>query len=82
MIFIASLPASIPVGAEAARGPEEIQQPGESHGVIIRVARRGYSYDNALAEFNGLFKAELIRPHGSCSRLDVLELAMLEYLDW
>lgn len=32
--------------------------------------------------FRGLFKIELIRPHGPWYGLDDLELATLEYIDW
>jgi putative transposase len=40
------------------------------------------SYDNALAEsFNGLFKAELIHPHGPWKGLDDVEFATLSYID-
>ncbi|GAA1180524.1 integrase core domain-containing protein [Pseudonocardia alaniniphila] len=49
---------------------------------VSSVGSRGDSYDNALAEsFNGLFKTELIRPHGPWRGLDDLELAVLEYVD-
>jgi putative transposase len=52
-------------------------------GAVSSVGRRGDSYDNALAEsFNGLFKTELIRPHGPWQGLDDLELSTLEYIDW
>ncbi len=52
-------------------------------GALSSVGSRGDSYDNALAEsFNGIFKAGLIRRHGPWTRLDAVELATLEYLDW
>jgi len=52
-------------------------------GAVASVGSRGDSYDNALAEsFNGLYKAELIRHEGPWRRLDDVELATLDYLDW
>jgi putative transposase len=52
-------------------------------GVVASVGSRGDSYDNALAEsFNGLYKTEVIRPHGPWRGLDDVEYATLEYVDW
>jgi putative transposase len=43
----------------------------------------GDAYDNALAESEiGLFKTELIRPHGPWRGLDDVEIATLEWVDW
>ena len=48
-----------------------------------RSARRGDSYDNALAEsFNSLYKWELIYPQGPWRGLDDVEFATLGYVDW
>jgi putative transposase len=52
-------------------------------GMAASVGSRGDSYDNALAEsFNGLYKTEVIRPHGPWRGLDDVEYATLEYVDW
>ena len=43
----------------------------------------GDAYDNALAEsVIGLFKTELIKPHGPWRTADQVELATLDYVDW
>lgn len=53
------------------------------NGVVASVGSRGDSYDNALAEtIIGLYKTELIRNRGPWRRLDDLELATLEWVDW
>jgi putative transposase len=52
-------------------------------GVVASVGSTGDSYDNALAEaFNSLFKAELVRNKGPWRRIDDLEFAVAEYIDW
>jgi putative transposase len=52
-------------------------------GVVPSVGSRGDSYDNALAEsFNGLYKTELIRHAAPWRRLEDVEYATLEYVDW
>lgn len=42
----------------------------------------GDAYDNALAEINGLFKAEVKRPRGPWPDFKAVEYATLEWLDW
>ena len=43
----------------------------------------GDAYDNALAEtVIGLFKTELIKPHGPWRTVEQVEIATLEYVDW
>jgi putative transposase len=43
----------------------------------------GDAYDNALAESEiGLFKTELIKQRGPWHRLDEVEIATLEWVDW
>ena len=43
----------------------------------------GDAYDNALAEsVIGLFKTELIKPHGPWRTPEQVELATLGYVDW
>jgi putative transposase len=43
----------------------------------------GDAYDNALAEsVIGLFKTELIKPHGPWRTTDQVELATLDYVNW
>jgi putative transposase len=43
----------------------------------------GDAYDNALAEsVIGLFKTELITPHGPWRTAEQVEIATLEYVDW
>ena len=52
-------------------------------GAVSSIGSRGDSYDNAMAEsFNGLYKTELIRPHGPWRGRDDLELSTMEYIDW
>jgi putative transposase len=52
-------------------------------GAVSSVGSVGDSYDNALAEsVIGLYKTELVRPHGPWRALDDLELATLEWVDW
>ena len=52
-------------------------------GAVRSVGSRGDSYDNALAEtIIGLFKTELIRNRGPWKRLDDVEYATLEWIDW
>jgi putative transposase len=53
------------------------------NGVVASVGSKGDSYDNAMIEsFNGLYKWELIYPHGPWQGLDDVEFATLEYVDW
>ena len=53
------------------------------NGVVASVGSKGDSYDNAMIEsFNGLYKWELIYPHGPCNGLEDVEFATLEYVDW
>ena len=52
-------------------------------GITASVGSTGDSYDNALAEtVNGLYKAEMVNPHGQFSGTDELEWATLAYVDW
>jgi putative transposase len=52
-------------------------------GVSGSVGTVGDAYDNALAEsVIGLFKTELIKPHGPWRTAEQVELATLEYTDW
>jgi putative transposase len=52
-------------------------------GIDPSVGSVGDSYDNALAEtVNGLFKTEVIRRRGPWRRLEAVELATLEWVDW
>ena len=52
-------------------------------GIEPSVGSRGDSYDNALAEtIIGLYKTELVYPHGPWSRLEDIELATLEWVWW
>jgi putative transposase len=52
-------------------------------GAVTSVGSRGDSYDNALAEtIIGLYKTELIRRRGPWKRLDEVEYATLEWVDW
>jgi len=47
------------------------------------VGSRGDSYDNALAEtVNGLYKAELINPHGLWRSVEEVELATAGWVAW
>ena len=58
-------------------------QPLADEGAVASVGSRGDSYDNAMAEaLNSLFKAELIRNKGPWHRIDDLEIAVAEYIDW
>ncbi len=51
--------------------------------IVASVGSKGDSFDNAMAEsFNGLYKWELIYPHGPWRGLDDVEFATLEYVDW
>lgn len=55
----------------------------EENDIVASVGSRGDSYDNALVEsFNGLYKWELIHPHGPWQSLTDVEFATLEYVDW
>ena len=48
---------------------------------VSSVGSKGDSYDNALAEsVNGLYKAELINPHGPWRSVDAVELATAEWV--
>jgi putative transposase len=52
-------------------------------GAVSSVGSKGDSYDNALAEaVNGLYKAELIGPHGPWRTADQVELATLAWVGW
>lgn len=52
-------------------------------GVAPSVGSVGDAYDNALAEtVIGLFKTELIKPHGPWRTVDQVETATLDYVDW
>ena len=52
-------------------------------GIAPSVGSIGDSYDNALAEtINGLDKAEVIRRNGPWRKLDEVEFATLEWIDW
>ena len=54
-----------------------------SHGIAPSVGSVGDSFDNAMAESAiGLYKTELIRPHGPWRSHDQVEIATLEYIDW
>jgi putative transposase len=51
--------------------------------IAASVGSRGDSYDNAMAEaFNSIYKAELVRNKGPWRRIDDLEIATMEYIDW
>lgn len=53
------------------------------NGVVASVGSKGDSYDNSMIEsFNGLYKWELIYPHGPWQGLEDVEFATLEYVDW
>jgi putative transposase len=53
------------------------------NGVVASVGSKGDSYDNAMIEsFNGLYKWELIYPHGPWQSIEDVEFATLEYVDW
>jgi putative transposase len=50
---------------------------------LVRPFGPGQSYDNALAEaVNGLYKAELIGPHGPWRTATQVELATLAWVQW
>lgn len=50
---------------------------------MASVGATGDTYNNALAEaFNSLFKAELIGNRGPWKSMDLLEVAVAEYVDW
>jgi transposase InsO family protein len=52
-------------------------------GIAPSVGSRGDSYDNALAEsVIGLFKTEVIHRRGPWRRLETVEFATLEWVDW
>jgi putative transposase len=52
-------------------------------GVVNSVGSKGDSYDNALAEsVNSLYKAELIRRHGTWRTTDEVELATAVWVSW
>lgn len=52
-------------------------------GIAASVGAVGSSYDNALAEtINGLYKTELIKPRKPWRRLDDVEFATAEWVDW
>ena len=52
-------------------------------GIDPSVGTVGDAYDNALAEtVIGLFKTELIKPHGPWRTVEQVEIATLEYVDW
>jgi putative transposase len=52
-------------------------------GIDASVGSVGDAYDNALAESQiGLFKSELIWPHGPWRDRDHLEAAVLDWVDW
>ena len=52
-------------------------------GAVTSVGSKGDSYDNAMAEsVIGLYKTELIHRKGPWRKLDDLEFATLEWVDW
>jgi putative transposase len=52
-------------------------------GAVTSIGSRGDSCDNALAESTiGLYKTELICRRGPWPKLDDVELATLEWVDW
>jgi putative transposase len=52
-------------------------------GVDPSVGSVGDAYDNALAESQiGLYKTELIRPHGPWRGVEHVELGTLAWVDW
>ena len=54
-----------------------------SAAIAPSVGRRGDSYDNALAEsVIGLYKTELIHPHGPWRSVDDVELSTLHWVHW
>lgn len=55
----------------------------EDAGIKSSTGSVGDSYDNALAEtVNGLYKTELIYPHGAWKTVTEVELATLGWVDW
>jgi putative transposase len=55
----------------------------DHNGVVASVGSKGDSYDNSMIEsFNGLYKWELIYPHGPWQGIEDVEFATLEYVDW
>ncbi len=55
----------------------------DDNDIVASVGSTGDSYDNAMIEsFNGLYKWELIYPHGPWQDLREVEFATLEYVDW
>jgi len=53
------------------------------NGVVASVGSKGDSYDNSMIEsFNGLYKWELIYPHGPWQGIEDVEFTTLEYVDW
>ena len=52
-------------------------------GAAPSVGSVGDAYDNALAEtVIGLFKTELVKPHGPWRTVEQVEIATLEWIDW
>ena len=52
-------------------------------GIEPSVGSRGDSYDNALAEtIIGLYKTELVEPHGPWTRFEDVELGTLKWVWW
>ena len=52
-------------------------------GIDASVGSVGDSYDNALAEtINGLYKTEVIRHRGPWKKIDEVEYATLDWVDW
>ena len=50
---------------------------------VTSVGSKGDSYDNAMAEsVIGLYKTELVRQKGPWRKLDDLEFATMEWIDW
>ena len=73
--------ASLGQGSQylAIRSTERLAEAG----AVTSVGSRGDSYDNALAEtIIGLSKTELIGRRGPWKRLDQVESATLEWVDW
>ena len=55
----------------------------DDNDIVASVGSTGDSYDNAMTcSFNGLYKSELIYPHGPSQDLREVEFATLEYIDW
>ena len=52
-------------------------------GAVTSVGSKGDSYDNAMPEsVIGLYKTELVRRKGPWRKLDDLEFAEMEWIDW